>query len=174
MHNICQRMQQYLLLQPVPILSFSITRFNLKSWAPHIFQKPLPHQVYLHLKKISGPSLLKLLGSPLLKGGHKMQSQGQNMGGGLPISQKQLFFQNLAQSGFLKYIDKPLGKYNINIDKSYEVFLIYCQHKTDRYTDRQTSRKKDRHTGRLKSLIAQNFNLVGLIRIALIKNDKDY
>ena len=38
------------------------------------------------------------------------------------------FFQNLAQSGFLKYISMPLQETR---DKSYEVFLSYCQEKTE-------------------------------------------
>ena len=56
--------------------------------------------------------------------------------------------------------------------------MIYWQDKTHRYTDRQTAcqidRKNDRHTGRLTRLNAKNFNVVGLIRIALIENDEDY
>ena len=84
--------------------------------------------------------------------------------GGSPYFLETIYFLNLAQSGFLKYVDMPLQE---NRDKSYEVFSTYCQGKTDRYTDRLTGID----TERLTSLIAQNFNVVGLVRIALIKID---
>ena len=61
--------------------------------------------------------------------------------GGSPYFLETIYFRNLAQSGFLKYVDMPL---QANRDKPYEVFLIYCQEKTDRYTDTQADRQTDR------------------------------
>ena len=70
---------------------------------------------------------------------------------GSPYFLETIYFLNLAQSGFLKYVDMPL---QANRDKPYEVFLIYCQDKTIRYTgtqtDRQTDKQTDRQTDRQK------------------------
>ena len=163
MHNICQRRKQYLLpqtnflrnsfsfdSQSPHLCPFQYLKSNLKSqmppiWFPHIFfQSPL-----FEVFKIQVPVFSKKRGGGTLCRGKR---------GFLPF---RFFFQNLAQSGLLKYIGMPLKK---NKDKSYEMLLSSCRDRKD--IDRQTDRQIDRHTDRLTMLITQNFNLVGLIKIA--------